>query len=206
MDFLNELYIIESEKAAAKETRHAINSVNKLYNEWKKIKRRVNAVDIISTTANKLGNVSPAVVDRVHEATRLKMATLIMRCLDVPPWKPLSERERVYKKLYPLLHKLQGFDANTGTGGTLQQVVMTRLSAAYCYQNPTENKQIIFVAYEPKITKRYLEYLFGENQPEITFKITMLNIPGDFQSLIDTIRINHEKAVKNFQKTQDKSK
>jgi len=204
MQLLNELHLIESEKAAAKEARHTISTVNKLYNEWKKIKRRVNAVDIASTTANKLGNVSPAVVDRVHEATRLKMATLIMRCLDVPAWKPLTERERIYKKLYPVMDKLQNYNVRTGTGGTLREVVMTRLSAAYCYQNPLDDGTVIFVAYEPKITKRYLDYLFGTKELAKTYKVGMLNIPGDFESLMDTIQINHEKAVKNFERLQKK--
>lgn len=204
MKFLNELYLLESEKAAVKEARHAINTVNKLYNEWKKIKRRVNAVDIAATTSNKLANISPEVVDRVHETTRLKMATLIMRCLDIPPWKPLSERERIYKKLIPMLSKLQNYNIKTGTGGSLREVVMTRLSAAYCYQNPMDDKTIVFVAYEPNITKRYLTYLFGDNQPAKTYKTAMLNIPGDFQSLVDTIRINHEKALKNFAKDNKK--
>lgn len=201
MQLLNELLIIESKKTATLEARHTINTVNKLYNEWKKIKRRVNAVDIASTTANKLANVSPAVIDKVHEATRFKVATLIMRCLDVPPWKPLGERERIYKKLLPLLTTLQNYKIDTGTGGMLREIVMTRLSAAFCYQNTIEN-QVIFVAYEPKVTKRYLQYLFGDKQPEKVYKVAMLNIPGDFQSTIDTIRINHEKAVKNFLKNQ----
>lgn len=200
MQLLNELFLIESEKTAVLETRHTINTVNKLYNEWKKIKRRVNAVDIASTTANKLANISPAVVDRVHEATRLKIATLIMRCLDIPPWKPLSERERIYKKLVPILSTLQNYKVQTGTGGTLKEVIMTRLSAAFCYQNPIDNNVIVFVGYEPTISKRYLSYLFGDSQPEKTYKMTTLNIPGDFQSLVDTIRINHEKAVKDFNK------
>lgn len=206
MELLNELLLIESEKAAAKEARHAINTVNKMYNEWKKIKRRVNAIDIAATTSNKIGNISPEVVDRVHEATRFKIATLIMRCLDVPAWKPLSERERIYKKLYPVLEKLQTYDVKTGTGGKLREIVMTRLSAAYCYQNPTEDGTIIFVAYEPKVTKRYLDYLFGKNQPEKTYKLTMLNIPGDFQSLVDTIQINHEKSVKKYLKSLKSNK
>lgn len=204
MQFLNELYIIESEKAAAKEARHAINTVNALYNEWKKIKRRINAVDITSTTANKLANISPAVVDKVHEATRLKLATLIMRCLDVPPWKPLSERERVYKRLAPLLDQLQNYDVRTGTGGSLREVVMTRLSAAFCYQNPLEDGSVIFVSYEPQVTKRYLNYLFGDKHPVKTYKMSMLNIPADFQSVVNTIRINHEKAVRSYQKETKK--
>lgn len=198
MDLLKDFYLIESEKAAAKEARHAINSINSLYSEWKKIKRRVNAVDIVSTTANKLGNVSPMVIDKVHESTRLKAATLCMRCLDLPPWKPISERQRVYKKLAPLIGALQNYDIRTGTGGTLREVIMTRLSAAYCYQNPTPDGEVVFVSYEPKVNKKYLSYLFGEKIPAKTYKVGMLNIPENYETLLDTIRINHEKAVKRF--------
>lgn len=205
MNLLNECIVLESEKAAAKEVRHVINVVNSTYNEWKKIKRRVNAVDIISTTANKLGNISPETVDKVHEATRLKMATLIMRCLDLPPWKPLGERQRVYKKLYPLLDKLRNYKVQTGTGGTLREVVMTRMSASYCYQNPVEG-EVIFVAYEPKILKSYIRYLFGDKEPSKVYKMQMLNLPGDFESLIDTLRINHEKCFKRYLESKSKSK
>lgn len=202
MDLLKECIVVESQKAAAKETKFVIDSVNALYNEWKKIKRRVNAIDIVSTTANKLGNISPEAVDRVHEATRLKIATLVMRCLDLPPWKPLAERQRVYKKLYPLLDRLRTYNVQTGTGGTLREVVMTRISAAYCYQNPTQDKEVIFVSYEPKVTKKYLRYLFGDEQPIKVYKLSMLNLPGDFESLVDTIRINHEKCVEKYLKSK----
>lgn len=205
MDLLRDFYLIESEKAAIKEARHAINTVNSLYNEWKKVKRRVNAVDIITTTANKLGNISPAVIDNVHEATRLKIATLCMRCLDLPPWKPLGERERAYKKLAPIIDVLQNYNVKTGTGGTLREVVMTRLSAAYCYQNPTDDDEVVFVCYEPKATKKYLSYLFGDKQPSKVYKMGMLNIPGNFETTMDTIRINHEKAVDRYLREKKKS-
>lgn len=199
MDLFKEFYLMESEKQANKEVRFAINSVNDLYREWKKIKRRVNAVDIASTTANKLSNISPSLIDKVHLATRVKMVSLIIRCLDIPPWKPLSERERIFKKLYPLIEVLQNDNANTGTGGSLREVIITRLSAAFCYQNPVDSeKNFVFVAYEPSISKKYIRYLFGEQNPKEVYKLAMLNMQGDYNSVIDTIRINHEKAVKKY--------
>jgi len=205
MDLLKDFYLIESEKAAIKEARHAINTVNSLYNEWKKVKRRVNAVDIVTTTANKLGNISPATIPNVHEATRFKIATLCMRCLDIPPWKPLHERERTFKKLIPIISSLQNYNVKTGTGGTLREVIMTRISAAYCYQNPTEGGEVIFVCYEPKASKKYVQYLFGEKIPDKIYKLGMLNIPENFQTLMDTIKINHEKAINKYLKNISKS-
>jgi len=201
MNLIKDLYIVESQKAAIKEVRHTINTVNSIYNEWKKIKRRVNAVDIITTTSNKIGNISPGVIPNVHEATRFKIATLCMRCLDLPPWKPISERERAFKKLIPIISQLQNYDVKTGTGGSLREVIMTRIAAAYCYQNLTESGDLIFTCYEPKSTKKYLRYLFGDKIPQKTYKIGMLNIPENFQSLIDTIRLNHEKCVTKYMKT-----
>lgn len=122
-----------------------------------------------------------------------------MRCLDIPPWKPLEERQRVYKKLYPLLDKLKTYNVKTGTGGKLREVVMTRLSAAYCYQHKVDN-DIIFVGYEPKLTKKYIKYLFGQEEPVKVYKMAMLNIPENYETLIDTLRINHNKAIERYQK------
>ena len=45
MEFFKELIVVESERSSQKEITHTINVVNNLYNEWKKVGRRKNAVD-----------------------------------------------------------------------------------------------------------------------------------------------------------------
>lgn len=208
MNFLKEIQLFESNKAAQKEIQYSIDTINELYNEWKKVKRRINAVNIVSTTVNKLSTISPAIMNRVHEATRLKAATLIMRCLDAPYFKPLSEKADAYKKLYPLLKELENYDVRTGNGSTLKQSVLTRISAAYSFQNKLEDGSIVFVAYDPKITSDYLKYLFGNEDQFVqqTYKMQILGMPQDFASLIDLIRINHEKAVQKYKSSGDNTK
>lgn len=192
MEFFKELIIVESERSSQKEVQHAINVVNNLYNEWKKIGRRKNAVDMISTTANKLNNIDPNIIDKIHEATKVKLAALIIRCFDIPYWKSLSERERVYKKLFRLIDKLQNENGGTDTGGTVKEIILTRASASISY-NSTNNK--VFVAYEPKITNTYLRYLFGKELPEHIIRMQLLKMPSDFESLVSELTINHEKAM-----------
>lgn len=195
MDFFKQLLIHESVKASQKEIDHTINIVNKMYNEWKKIGRRKNAVDLVTTTANKIATIDPAVVPLVHEATRLKIATLLMKCMDIPVWKPVSSREKIYKKLYPLIEVLQTYDPNTGSGGNLREIIMTRLSAAIYHQSEAKNKA--FVAYEPRISASYMTYLFKDGEkPSKTYKMQALKLPGDFDSLVNVLNTNHEKASK----------
>lgn len=185
--------LLESQKAANKEVTYVISIVNKIYNEWKKTGRRVNAVDLITTSANKISTINPSTVEKVHEATRLKMATIIMRCLDIPPWKDPFSKEKIYKKLFPLIHKLEKYDPNTGSGGNLRQVIMTRLSATLCH----ESKSKVFVAYEPTISKTYLEYLFShDSKPKKVYKMEAFSLPGDFGTLMKTLRHNQEKVEK----------
>jgi len=207
MDFLKEIKLFESEKAAQKEVRYSIDTVNQLYNEWKKVKRRINAANIVSTTVNKLSTISPAVMNRVHAATRLKAATLIMRCLDAPYFKPLSEKSLAYKKLYPLLMELSDEDVRIG-GSRLKQAVLTSLSAAYSFQNKIEDGTIVFVAYDDKITPSYLKHLFGNEDQFVkqTYKMQILGMPQEFASLINLIRINHEKAIQKYKSSGDRTK
>lgn len=200
MEFFKELIVVESERSSQKEIQHTINVVNNLYNEWKKIGRRKNAVDIISTTANKLNNIDPNIVDKLHDATKVKIAALLIRCFDIPYWKSLSEKEKIYKKLFRLVDKLQNQDAGTDTGGTLKEVILTRASASISY-NSSERR--VFVCYEPKITNTYLKYLFGKELPEQIIRMQSLKMPGDFESLVAELTINHEKAIKkaSFEKS-----
>lgn len=199
MNFFNELIIIESNISSEKEIAHVISVVNQVYAEWKKTGRRKNAVDIVVTTANKLSNIDPDIVDKLHEATRLKLAALIVRCFDIPYWKPVSQKEKIFKKLTPLIQKMQTYDPNTDSGGNLREVIFTRLSASVCYNTDHKN---VFVAYEPKIDASYLRYLFGKETPEKTYKMQTLMMPSDFDSLIEILRTNHEKAVVKFEGSQ----
>lgn len=195
MKFFNELLLIESEISSQKEVAHVISVVNTIYSEWKKTGRRKNAVDIVTTTANKLSNIDPSIVDKIHEATRLKLASLLVRCFDVPYWKSVAEKEKIFKKLQPLLTKMQTYDPNTDTGGNVREVLFTRLSASVCYNSANKD---VFVAYEPKVPDSYLRYLFGKELPEKTYRMQTLMLPGDFESLVKTLQLNHEKAVAKF--------
>lgn len=192
MTSLFESFIVtETQQAAQKEVDHSIASINKIYNEWKKITRRINAVDLVTTSANKIAGISPAVVDHLHDAAKTKLVIILMRCMDIPPWKPLEAKEKIYKKLYPLIKRLESENAQSGTGGTLRQIIMTRLSAAIFHQ---DEEAKVFAAYEPAIPAKYLKYLHGSKMPEKTYRMTALSLPGDFESLVSLLTINHEKA------------
>ena len=206
MKMFKEFTLMEAEKTANKELRYSIDVINQAYNEWKKIKRRINAVNIITTTANKLSTISPAAIDRIHEASRVKLTSLLIRCMDLGYWKPLAEKAPVYKKLYPLIEKVKNYDGRTGTGGTVKETILTRLSAAQSYQNKLEDGSIVFVAYEPKITPSYQKYLFGSEVDNVvaTFKMQTLEPPQDYASLLETLRINHNKAVEKYKKSVSK--
>lgn len=195
MKLFEQLLIQESQLSAEKEARHVIDVVNTIYNEWKKTGRRKNAVDIVMTTVNKLSNIDPKVVDNIHEATKLKLASLLVRCFDIPYWKPVEEKEKVYRKLLPLLKKLETHDPNTDTGGTVREVVLTRLSASVAYNS--ENKDV-FVAYEPKLPDSYLRYLFGREIPKRTYRMQCLTLPDNFDILVKTLQNDHAKAIKRF--------
>ena len=195
MELFNQMLILESQKAAHKEVKYTIQIINKIYKEWKKLKRRVNAIDIIATSTNKISNINPVMVDYLHPMAIKKLVIIIMRCLDNPLWKPLDQKERIYKKLYPLIEKLQYESVNTGTKGQLKDVIMTRFSANISYNL---SKGQIFVAYEPIIPKSYIRFLFGTNIPLKTYKIQGLRLPTEFESLIDILTINQQKAIQKF--------
>lgn len=199
MQFFNELIILESEISAQKEIKHVIAVINTIYAEWKKRGRRKNAVDIITTTANKLSNINASVIDRVHESTRLKLASLLVRCFDIPYWKPIEDKEKIYKKLYPLLSKMQSYDPNIDSKGDVKSAICTRLSSSICYNS--DNKKI-FVAYEPTISNTYLRYLFGNDTPEKTYRMQTLLLPEDFNTLIQSLKIDHNKAITKFNAEQ----
>lgn len=190
-----EMLLAETQQAAQKEVDHSIATINKIYNEWKKITRRINAVDLVTTSANKIAGISPEVVDHIHASAKTKLAIILMRCMDLPPWKPLSSKEKIYKKLYPLIKRLERENAQTGTGGTLREVIMTRMSAAMFHQDADSK---VFVAYEPVIPNKYLRYLHGDKLPEKTFRMAALSLPEDFESLVEILQINHDKGQSKF--------
>jgi len=197
MGLFNELTLMESQKRADLEVGYAIASINEVYNEWKKIHRRRNAVNIVTTSVNKLSTISPDTVDFIHDTAKLKLATIIMRCMDIPPWMKADSKRITYRRLLPLILKIQNVSPNTGTGGSLREVIMTRLSASVCYNTDAPNNTV-FVGYEPVINKKYLRFIYGDEQPEHVCKMQTLSMSEDFDTLLNTIKINHEKACAKY--------
>lgn len=186
-----DILLAETQKAAHKEVEYSITVINKIYNEWKKVTRRINAVDLITTSANKIAGINPEVIEHLHAPAKEKLAVILMRCMDLPPWRPVSSKEKIYKKLFPLIQQMERTSPNTGTGAALREVIMTRLSAAIAHQDEDGS---VFVAYEPTIPAQYLKYLHGDKKPEKTFRMAALSLPEDFDSLVEILTINHEKA------------
>lgn len=190
---------MESTKRTNREVSHVIDVVNSTYNEWKKIKRRINAVSIVTTTANRIENISPNIIPEIHEVTKDKLAILIMRCMETPLWETLDKKERIYKKIRAVANKLQDINMATGTEGVLREVIMTRLSASYAYQNKQDGK-LVFVSYEPKPTQKYIDYLFGSTEVDKVYNTTILELPERFEDIIDILDKDYEKAFKRFKK------
>jgi len=194
MQLLKEFTLMESQKKASEEIGYAINSINEVYNEWKKTQRRRNAVNIVTTSVNKLTTINPATIDHIHDVSKLKLATIIMRCMDIPPWMDVETKRITYRRLFPLISKIQTQSPNTGTGGLLRDVIMTRLSAAITGCCTDEKEKNVFVAYEPSVSKRYLRYMFGSEMPQNVVKMAALNLPEDYDTVLNILRINHKKA------------
>ena len=202
MELFKEFNLMESQRRSDEAIGYAINSINEIYNEWKKTKRRRNAVDIVTTSVNKLTTINPDTVDRIHDTAKQKLATIIMRCLDVPPWIDPDTKRVTYRRLYPLLDKVQSIDPNTGTGGKLRDIVMSRFSAAISGRAEDLKEKGVYVAYEPTVSKRYLRYIFGEDMPENVCKMQTLSLPEDFDTLLNTLSINHKKACDRYCNTE----
>lgn len=200
MHFFKELLLTESNKRAERERIYTISVVNKIYNEWKKTGRRKNAVDMVTTTVNKLSNIDPSLLNEVHEATKLKIATLLIRCMEIPVWKPIETKEKIYKKLFPLISALQSYNPQALTSGNIRDVIATRLSANLCFN---KKDPFIFVAYEPIVPNSYLTYIFGSNElPEKIYKMQLLTLPEDFNSLIEQLSINLDKCKQKYNNDQ----
>lgn len=197
MELFKQILIQEGERAAREQVEHAISVINKIYSEWKKTKRRINAVDIVTTSINKISNISPSLLPFIHDAAKLKLVIIITRCMDAPPWENIDSLEKRYRKLFPLIKMLQNLSSTSESGGSLREVIMTRLSANICYNDKTAKT---FVGYEPVISKNYLKYLLGTKEVEKAFRMQSLPLPDDFERLVETLRINHEKAKSNFER------
>jgi hypothetical protein len=199
MDLFKNIILSETQRRAKLEIDNAIQVINLVYNEWKFKKRRKNAVDLITTSVNKISNIDPSLVDHIHEEGKLKLATILMRCMDNPPWKPIESKRKIFNKISPLIKRLESFNPQTSTGGRLIDVIATRLSACISYQDNDETKDRIFVAYEPNISPKYLKYIFGDGAlPKKTYKMQFLMLPDEFDSFIEILVINHNKCKKLF--------
>jgi hypothetical protein len=204
MDLFKDFVLMETQKQAHREVLYAIRSINQTYNEWKKRgkNRRKNAVSLNTTSVNKLATISPESIDYINEEMKQKIAIIIMRCLSLPRWRDVKSKKSTYRKLFPYIQKLEKIVPNTGTGGTLKDIIMTRFSAAFGMQSRYPQ---VFVAYEPTLPSEYLDYLFGEaKRPTKTYRMESFSLPDDFDDLIDIIKINHDKGVDLYLKKSQK--
>ena len=195
MHLFKNLLLIESEKTAQREIADVVSIINKVFTDWNKVSRRKNAIDLISSSANRLARIDVDIISKLHDAAKAKLAFICIRCMDVPFWKSVNTREKIYKKIFPILNKIQTISPNTITGGNVRDVIMTRLSAAVCYAE----KSKALIVYEPKVPSEYIKYLLGDYKVDRVMKSQSLPLPDDFESLIDTLKINQEKANKQLQ-------
>lgn len=201
MGLFDEIILCENEKASTKELEYTCSLINKTYNEWRKITRRINAVDIITTTVNRIIKINPSSIGFLNQEMKMKVAIILMRCMDNPYWKPVEVKEKIYDKLFPLIKPLENFHLNTGTNGSLKQIILTRLSANIAMQD-SNNKGKLMVCYEPTMPTSYSRYLLGDHKPDKIYKMQSLTMPGSFSTLVDILRIDLEKATKRFKSTQ----
>lgn len=195
MELFKDLILLETQKQAYREVMYAIRSINQTYAEWNKRgkNRRKNAVNLATTSINKIATISPESLDYVAFDVKQTLAIIIMRCLSLPCWKAVESKKSAYRKLYPYISKLEKIVPNTGTNATLREIIMTRFSAAICIQSKYPQ---VFVAYEPILPKEYLRYLFGDEKfPKKTYRMEPLSLPADFDDFIGVIKINHEKGI-----------
>lgn len=202
MQLFEKMILTEHEKASAKEISYIYSLIDKTYNEWRKINRRINAVDIITTTVNRINKIAPASVDKLTMEYKAKMAIILMRCMDNPFWKPVEDKRKIYEKLFPLINKLQNFKINTGTNGTLKEIICTRLSANLALQDKTNNGKVVII-YEPLFSEKYSKFLFGSHVPKKVYRMQSLSLPSDFDTFINILKLNYEKSLKKYE--SDKS-
>lgn len=204
MELFKDLVLLETQRQAHREILYSIRAINDTYNEWKKRpkNRRKNAVNLITTSVNKITTIPPESIDYVNDDIKQRLAIIIMRCLSLPSWRDVNSKKSAYRKLYPYIAKLELVNPNTGTGGTLREIIMTRFSVGTKGQSDYPE---VFVAYEPVLPKEYLNYLFNDStHPTKTFKMQALALPPDFDDLLQLLKINHEKAVDLYLKSKRK--
>ena len=85
MQLFKQLQLNETQRRSSMEVEHAIQVINAVYKEWKKTKRRKNAVDLITTSVNKVAHLDPSLIDHIHDASKVKLGAILMRCMDNPP-------------------------------------------------------------------------------------------------------------------------
>lgn len=195
MELFKDLQLIESEKQAHRDLLFAVRTINDVYKEWKKRgkNRRKNAVSLVSTSVNKLVTIPPESFDYLNQEMKQKAAIIIMRCLSLPSWRDVGSKKSAYKKLHPYVEKLESMDPNTGTRGSLREIILTRFSAAYCAQSDYPH---IFVAYEPVLPNDYLKFIFGDQRlPRKTYRMQAMPLPNDFDDLLNVVKKNHDKAI-----------
>lgn len=198
MELIKKLTLMEGQNRANRLISDTIAIINETYKEWKKIGRRRNAVDIVTTSINRIAKIEADIAPLLHDAARVKLAVIIMRCLDVPPWMNVDSKRIIYNRAYHLTNPLQRVIPNTGTNGTLNDIICTRFSASITNNSKSEEEQTVFVAYEPSITKPYLQFIFGDEVPVHIAKMQTLSLPEDFDTLLDILRINHRKACDRY--------
>lgn len=195
MELLKNLVLIENQKASFKELNHICTLIGKSYKEWRKIRRRINAVDLVTTTVNRIVKIHPSCIKFLNAEMQLKLGLLLMRCMDCSYWKPLDSKEKIYKKLFPLIDEMQSFKLNTGTGGNVGEIIMTRLSANMSMQNKSD----VFVSYEPTVPMSYEDYLFGDTMRcKKIYKMSSLRMPEDYNELLNILKINLKKAEERY--------
>lgn len=199
MSLYKEIVIKENIQEEKEELLFASRTINQIYKEWKKIGRRKNATNIVASSVNKISLIDPSCFDKLDKEIKLKAATIIMRCFNLPKWKPVESKRRIYIRLFPLVKKLQKVIPNTGTGGTLREIIQTRLSCAICYQSSSPE---VFVAYEPNIPKNYLSFLFSDEMPKKVYRMIAFPFPEEFDELVNLLESNQKSANNKYFKNK----
>ena len=191
MNLLKSIQLDESQRLAEKQMQHISFLINKTYNEWKKIRRRRNAIDIVSTATNALRTIPADYIKLLDDENKAKLCIILIRCMDLPVWARITNKEHTWKKLYEYINELQNFIVPTQTNSSLKDVIATRLSARIGYK--IEKK--IFVAYERHISKEYLDFLFGNDPPDQIYRMIIMSLPESFEELIDLLQNNFERVA-----------
>jgi hypothetical protein len=200
MEMIKSLQLIESQQLAEKQLKHVSFLINKTYNEWKKLKRRRNSIDIVATATNALRTIPPDYIKLLSEENKAKLCIVLIRCMDLPVWANVRNKERTWKKLYEYIVELQNFIVPTKTNSALKDVIATRLSARIGYKLDKK----IFVTYERHVSEQYLEFLFGKDQPTQVYRMMIMSLPEDFGELCEILRNNFDRVLQKINPSQAK--